>query len=163
MARAARALAGRYTARARSASHRVMQAYNKQSHSLSSQQDCISLALRAPWRDATCVSEAFCPNIQPRAHARLTGLTIITAYPLTLLLRVYNGLPYHQRLIARRVALMPCASSNARAAFTCSCSSWSLSRLSHNLVTAREASRAVTRLSGCVVIQLVVRSFASLT
>ena len=22
-----------------------------------------------------CVSEAFCPNIQPRAHARLTGLT----------------------------------------------------------------------------------------
>ena len=36
---------------------------------LSSQQDCISLALRAPWRDA------FCPNIQPRAHARLTGLT----------------------------------------------------------------------------------------
>ena len=24
---------------------------------------------------ATCVSEAFCPNIQPRAHARLTGLT----------------------------------------------------------------------------------------
>ena len=24
----------------------------------------------------TCVSEAFCPNIQPRAHARLTGLTI---------------------------------------------------------------------------------------
>ena len=43
---------------------------------LSSQQDCISLALRAPWRDATCVSEAFCPNIQPRAHARLTGLTI---------------------------------------------------------------------------------------
>ena len=32
---------------------------------LSSQQDCISLALR----------EAFCPNIQPRAHARLTGLT----------------------------------------------------------------------------------------
>ena len=23
----------------------------------------------------TCVGEAFCPNIQPRAHARLTGLT----------------------------------------------------------------------------------------
>ena len=38
---------------------------------LSSQQDCISLALRAPWLG----SEAFCPNIQPRAHARLTGLT----------------------------------------------------------------------------------------
>ena len=26
-------------------------------------------------RAATCVGEAFCPNIQPRAHARLTGLT----------------------------------------------------------------------------------------
>ena len=40
-------------------------------------QACISLALRAPWRDATCkrLSEAFCPNIQPRAQARLTGLT----------------------------------------------------------------------------------------
>ena len=28
------------------------------------------------------VSEAFCPNIQPRAHARLTGLTSITATTL---------------------------------------------------------------------------------
>ena len=37
---------------------------------LSSQQDCISLALRAPF-----VSEASCPNFEPRAHARLTGLT----------------------------------------------------------------------------------------
>ena len=26
-------------------------------------------------RDATCVSEASCPNFEPRAHARLTGLT----------------------------------------------------------------------------------------
>ena len=26
-----------------------------------------------------CVSEAFCPNIQPRAHARLTGLTTLRA------------------------------------------------------------------------------------
>ena len=52
---------------------------------LSSQQDCISLALHAPWRDATCVSEAFCPNIQPRAHARLIGLTNhpSTGRPLT--------------------------------------------------------------------------------
>ena len=40
----------------------------RQRSCLSSQQDCISLALRAPWRDATCVSEALiCPNIQPRA------------------------------------------------------------------------------------------------
>ena len=36
---------------------------------LSSQQDCISLALRA-----------YCPNIQPRAHARLTGLTMQCAH-----------------------------------------------------------------------------------
>ena len=35
---------------------------------LSSQQDCISLALRAP-------CEASCPNFEPRAHARLAGLT----------------------------------------------------------------------------------------
>ena len=41
---------------------------------LSSQQDCISLALRAP-----CVSEASCPNFQPRAHASLTGLTTARA------------------------------------------------------------------------------------
>ena len=39
---------------------------------LSSQQDCISLALRAP-----------CPNFEPRAHARLTGLTTITLTRLT--------------------------------------------------------------------------------
>ena len=26
-------------------------------------------------RGATCVSEASCPNFEPRAHARLTGLT----------------------------------------------------------------------------------------
>ena len=79
---------------------------------LSSQQDCISLALRAPWRDATVCErgvcergvlseypaararasywfdkrcarpgEAFCPNIQPRAHARLTGLTRAAGNP----------------------------------------------------------------------------------
>ena len=43
---------------------------------LSSQQDCISLALRAPYGTLhTCVSEASCPNFEPRAHARLTGLT----------------------------------------------------------------------------------------
>ena len=29
----------------------------------------------------TCVSEAFCPNIQPRAHARLTGLTKTSVTP----------------------------------------------------------------------------------
>ena len=28
-------------------------------------------------RDATCVSEASCPNFEPRAHARLTGLTSV--------------------------------------------------------------------------------------
>ena len=38
---------------------------------MSSQQDCISLALRAPYG----VSEASCPNFEPRAHARPTGLT----------------------------------------------------------------------------------------
>ena len=38
---------------------------------LSSQQDCISLALRALYG----MSEASCPNFEPRAHARLTGLT----------------------------------------------------------------------------------------
>ena len=45
---------------------------------LSSQQDCISLALRAPYgtlHASFCASEAPCPNVQPRAHARLTGLT----------------------------------------------------------------------------------------
>ena len=26
-------------------------------------------------QDSTCVSEASCPNFEPRAHARLTGLT----------------------------------------------------------------------------------------
>ena len=37
----------------------------------SSQQDCISLALRAPWRDATCVSEAFSVLSEyPAARAR---------------------------------------------------------------------------------------------
>ena len=43
---------------------------------LSSQQDCISLALRAPY-GTLHTSEAPCPNVQPRAHAhaRLTGLT----------------------------------------------------------------------------------------
>ena len=30
-------------------------------------------------RDATCVSEASCPNFEPRAHARLTGLTTATS------------------------------------------------------------------------------------
>ena len=30
-------------------------------------------------RDATCVSEASCPNFEPRAHARLTGLTTFQA------------------------------------------------------------------------------------
>ena len=39
---------------------------------LSSQQDCISLALRAPYATGR---EASCPNFEPRAHARLTGLT----------------------------------------------------------------------------------------
>ena len=53
----------------------------KQLPRLSSQQDCISLALHAPCRDATCVSKVFCPNIQPRAHARLTGLTISAVIP----------------------------------------------------------------------------------
>ena len=51
--------------------------------SLSSQQDCISLALRAPWRDATlhtlhtCVSEAFdlSEYSAARARASCTGLT----------------------------------------------------------------------------------------
>ena len=41
---------------------------------LSSQQDCISLALRAPY-GTLHTSEASCPNFEPRAHARLTGLT----------------------------------------------------------------------------------------
>ena len=29
-------------------------------------------------RDATCASEALCPNVQPRAYARLTGLRLTT-------------------------------------------------------------------------------------
>ena len=48
---------------------------------LSSHQDCISLALRAPYgtlRYGT-LREASCPNFEPRAHARLTGLTTVAA------------------------------------------------------------------------------------
>ena len=30
-----------------------------------------------------CVSEASCPNFEPRAHARLTGLTIIKQIPIS--------------------------------------------------------------------------------
>ena len=43
--------------------------------SLSNQQDCISLALRAPYGTLHVhVSEASCPNFEPRTHARFTGL-----------------------------------------------------------------------------------------
>ena len=50
-----------------------------------SQQDCISLALRAPY-GTLHVSEASCPNFKPRAHARLTELTsgCCAALPATL-------------------------------------------------------------------------------
>ena len=40
----------------------------------------------------TCVSEAFCPNFQPRAHARLTGLTTRATH---LLLKFSTTIDFH--------------------------------------------------------------------
>ena len=56
---------------------------------LSSQQDCILLA--------RALSEAFCPNIQPRAHARLTGLTMNHGARIEI-----SGMSYEEKIIGRR-------------------------------------------------------------